>query len=316
MSSIGGYLGWEFPLGNEYHDRLLRLNTGRNAFEYILRTTRYSKVYLPYYCCDALLEPVRKTGIDYVFYHIDSQLDPVIDFEINDGECFLYVNYFGVKNDTVAKLAGEVRNLVIDNSQSFFSRPMPGIGTFYSCRKFFGVPNGAYVYLNTYEPHNLPADTSYDSCTHLLKYVDCGIEAAYGDFLANEQHLAGQEIKQMARLTHAMMNVAPYSFSCERRNDNFQYLHERLSEINELKLNFSSVNGPLHYPLLVPDSGLRKLLIGEKIFVAEYWPAVRTWAGKDTYEHYLTEHLLALPIDQRYERRDMDRIAESIFKFH
>jgi len=315
MGSIGGYLGWEFPVGQEYHDRLLRLNTGRNAFEYILRLRKYTKIYLPYYSCDALLEPVKKRSIDYVFYHIDDQLDPVIDFEIGDGECLLYVNYFGVKNDTAARLSREVRNLVIDNSQSFFSRPIPGIDTFYSCRKFFGVPNGAYVYMDVYEPYRLPVDTSFDSCTHLLKYVDCGIESAYADFQANEQRLAGQEVKQMSLLTQAMMSAASYSFACQRRNDNFQYLHERLAEINELKLNFSSVNGPLHYPLLIPGSGLRKLLLDEKIFVAEYWPAVRTWAGKDTYEHYLTDHLLALPIDQRYEQKDMDRIVENIFKF-
>ena len=314
MSSIGGYIGWEFSKGQEYHQGLLRLNTARNAFEHILRTRKYTEVYLPYYCCEAVLEPMKKLGIEHTFYSINDKLEPVIDFEIGERDCFLYVNYFGVKDDAVARLAKEVRNLVVDNSQSFFSRPQPGIDTFYSCRKFFGVADGAYLSADV-AFDGLPVDTSFDACTHLLKCADTGIESGFADFKVNETRLVGQDVRQMSVLTHAMMEAAPYSYSCSKRNENFQYLHERLSEVNELKLNFSSLNGPMHYPLLVSKPELRKLLISEKIFIGDFWPAVRTWMAADTYEYFLSENLLALPIDQRYDKNDMDRIINSIFKF-
>ena len=315
MSSIGGYLGWEFPKGEEYHDGLLRLNTGRNAFEHILRTRKYSRVFFPYYCCDALLEPIKKLGIEHEFYNINDQLDPIIDFDIKDTDCFLYVNYFGVKNDTITRLSKEVRNLVADNSQSFFSRAVANIDTFYSCRKFFGVPDGAYVSTADTSKNDYPIDTSYDSCRHLLKCADTGIETGFADFRENEHRLSGLEIRQMSVLTRAMMAAAPYASSCQVRNDNFQYLHSRLAEINELKLNFSSINGPLNYPLLVSNPELRKQLIGEKIYVAEFWAAVRSWAPKGSYAYFLSENLLALPVDQRYDKKDMDRIVECILKF-
>ena len=32
--SIGGYFELELPQGEEYHKNAIRLNTGRNAFEY------------------------------------------------------------------------------------------------------------------------------------------------------------------------------------------------------------------------------------------------------------------------------------------
>ncbi len=314
MSSIGGYLGWEFPKGQEYHDQLLRLNTGRNAFEYILRTRKYKKVYFPYYCCDVLLEPIKKTGIEQVFYHTNDKLEPVIDFPVKEDECLLYVNYFGVKNDTAAKLAKQIPSLVVDNSQSFFTRPDLNIDTFYSCRKFFGVPDGAYLNIGN-ATARFPADVSYDHCTHLLQCVDTGIESGFPAFKANETRLVGQDIRQMSALTRKMMEAAPYSSSRHQRNENFLYLHSRLADINELKLNFSSVDGPLNYPLLISNPDLRRLLIGEKIFIGDFWPGVRTWASKDSYEYFLSENLLALPIDQRYNEKDMARIIENILKF-
>ena len=314
MNSIGGYLGMEFPRGREYYDQLLRLNTGRNALEYILRAKKYKLIHLPYYGCDALLEPAEKLGIKTVFYNVDDRLDPVADFEIKDDECFLLVNYFGVKNDTVEKLAGTIRNLIVDNSQSFFSAPHLNADTFYSCRKFFGVPDGAYLQIGAHEEIHLPQDTSFEACTHLLKYYDKGIESGYQDFLLNEARLTGAPIRQMSLLTQTIMASIDYARCQQIRQRNFQYLHNRLAKINELNLNFSTANGPLCYPLLVSNPRLRELLIKEKIFIPDYWPNVRKWTKQGTYEYFLSENLVGLPVDQRYGEKEMDRLIETIFK--
>ena len=55
MESIGGYFSLELPKYEEYHKDAIRLNTGRNCLEYILRARRYSKVYIPYYTCEVIL---------------------------------------------------------------------------------------------------------------------------------------------------------------------------------------------------------------------------------------------------------------------
>lgn len=68
---IGGYFSLELPFSEEYHKDAIRLNTGRNCLEYILRVRKHSKVYIPYYTCDVLLEPFEKLGIRYEFYHIN-----------------------------------------------------------------------------------------------------------------------------------------------------------------------------------------------------------------------------------------------------
>ncbi len=312
MKTLGGYLGMEFSGGLEYHDQLIKLNTGRHALEYILRVNKYSLVHLPYYCCDALLEPIKKLGLKHSFYAVNNKLEPTTDIAVKDGECFLYINYFGVKDDTVSRLCKEMRNLIIDNSQAFFSRPEANTDTFYSCRKFFGVPDGAYAQTNAAEQISLEREVSFASCSHLLKYYDTGIESGYGDFLANEARLSGTDMNAMSAISQAIMAGIDYDFCKRRREDNFQYLHNKLAKINELNINFSSANGPLCYPLLVSNPGLRKALISEKIFIPDYWPNVRGWTTKENYEYFLSDNLVALPVDQRYDKNDMDRIIDNI----
>ncbi len=314
MKSIGGYLGMEFREGAEYHDQLLKLNTGRNAFEYILRAKNYKLAYLPYYACDALMEPIRRLGIKHVFYSVDEFLDPVIDFKVNSDECFLYINYYGVKDETVERLVTQVDNLIIDNSQAFFAKPLAGTDTFYSCRKFFGVPDGAYLSVHTDNKLQVPEDTSYTRCVHLLKSIDRSIEEGFRDFLHNEAVLGATEIRQMSLLTQTIMCSADYVFCMEKRNKNFQYLHERLEHINELKLNFKFVNGAFSYPLLISDPQLRQMLINERIYIPDNWPSVRKWMAKGGYEYFLSECLVALPLDQRYDEQDMSLIVETINK--
>lgn len=75
--AIGGYFGLELWNGEHYHKDAIKLNTARNCFEYILRTRHYRKVYIPYYTCEVMLQPLQKCGIEWEFYHIDKCFEPV-----------------------------------------------------------------------------------------------------------------------------------------------------------------------------------------------------------------------------------------------
>ena len=98
----------ELPRREEYHKNAIRLNTGRNCLEYILRCRKYSKVYIPYYTCDSILDPFNKLEIPYEFYHIDIQLEITDDFTLQGSEALLYTNYFGLKQRYVEQLAEKV----------------------------------------------------------------------------------------------------------------------------------------------------------------------------------------------------------------
>lgn len=56
---------------------------------------------------------------------------------------------------------------------------------------------------------------------------------------------------------------------------------------------------------------LRQRLIANRIYVATYWPNLAK-LNYDTLEECLAKKIIALPIDQRYNKEDMKRIIESI----
>ena len=65
MKEIGGFFELELPQKKEYHSKAIRLNTGRNCLEYILKSNNYKKIYIPFYICNSILEPIRKLNIEY-----------------------------------------------------------------------------------------------------------------------------------------------------------------------------------------------------------------------------------------------------------
>ncbi|AOM75916.1 hypothetical protein [Pedobacter steynii] len=308
MRSIGGYLELQLSKGEEFYPSLLKLNTGRNAFEYILRVRRYQLVHVPYYTCEVMLEPLRRLGISFQYYTIDEHMDPVLDFEVGPTECLLYTNYFGLKQETVIRLSTQFKNLIIDNSQAFFSPPQEGVDTFYSCRKFFGVPDGAYLQMDSPIRLKLEKDVSFERFSHLIKSIDLGIESGYEDFINNNVQLSNNPVRRMSALSQKILSGIDYKTCRYRRNSNFMYLHDFLEAYNDYAFDASVVNGPMIYPLLSSSPNLRDKLLDKQIYVASYWPNVLEWTTKMMYEHYLTSHLIALPIDHRYTHADMKRI--------
>lgn len=312
---MGGYMELQLHAGREHHNGLVRLNTGRNALEYILKQKGYEKIYMPFFTCDVLLEPISKLGVLHQFYSIDENLDPIIDFEIEPYACFLYTNYFGIKQNTIVDLSKRIRNLIVDNSQGFFSEPLPGIDTFYSCRKFFGVPDGAYLQISKKSHRKLPVDVSFNRFSHLIKSIDLGIENGYADYKVNNQVLCNNNIMAMSHLTRKILSGIDYQECMRVRRRNFNFLHKHLKDQNLFKFDFPDDQAPMAYPFLFADRQLKLHLIQKKIYVATYWPNVFEWTTPEMYENYLARCVVALPIDHRYTLPDMFFMLTTLKQF-
>lgn len=312
--AIGGYFELELNRGQEYHQNAIRLNTGRNAFEYILRARKYKKVYLPLYTCDVMMEPIHNLGIQFEFYSIESSFLPIFNFEkVKSDECFVYTNYFGLCDKQVSEIATKCKNVIIDNSQSFYSLPLDGVDTFYSPRKFFGLPDGAYLYSVRLIDSKFEKDLSYKRFVHLLGRIDTDAEAHFLDYKENSKSLCNQPIREMSNLTQRLLCSINYNTVADVRKQNFDFLHQKLKQLNELKIEFENSTVPLVYPFLVENGAdLKRELIANKIFVATYWPNVLDWSESGNYEFYLTNNLIALPIDQRYNNEDMKLLVQMV----
>ena len=303
----------ELPHYEEYHKGALCLNSGKNCIEYILRSRNYTKAYVPYYTCDVVYKPFEKLGITIEFYHININLEIAQDIHLKPGEALLYTNYYGLKQQYVEKLAGQYgHNLIVDNSQAFYAKPLEGIDTFYTCRKFFGVPDGAYLYTDTVLNEELEQSISFDRFDHLLKRIDLSAGEGFEDYHKNEEMLEHQPIRKMSKLTQRMMQGIDYKTAAQQRRANYQMLHEALGKENNLELPLEDDAVPMVYPYLTSVEGLREKLIENKIFVARYWPNVLEWTQPDDFKYQLAQQMQPLPIDQRYGEEDMQRIIDVI----
>ena len=315
QKAIGGYFSLELPYNEygEYHRDAIRLNTGRYCLEYVLRVKKYTKVYLPYYMCDAVLQPINKLGLDYQFYHIDKYFHIAEVLHPKKDEVILYCNYFGLMDEYVKIVTDRYApNIIIDNTQAFFSRPLPEIDTFYTCRKFFGVADGAYLYTNKEADFDIPQDYSSSRMLFLLDRLDKSAEEAFSDYHKSEDTLDHDEIKKMSKITQFIMSSIFYKSIADRRISNYTYLHDNLSSSNMLSVDLERKNVPMVYPFLSEDINLRKKLIDNKVYVASYWPNVKNMSNLESVESQFAVNLIPIPIDQRYGNDDLNKILEII----
>lgn len=317
MKEIGGYFELELLFGEEYHKNAIRLNSGRNAFEYILRAKAYRKVFLPYYTCNVMLEPVRKLNLTFEFYNIDENLYPLFDFDkIASRDVFVYNNYFGVCDKQIELVSTKVKNLIIDNSQAFYALPLHEVDAFYSPRKFFGLPDGAYLYTDTFLNETYEQDMSWQRFEHLIGRIDLGAESFYKIFRQNDESLINQPIKKMSKLTHKLLSSIDYKLIAKKRKNNFNILHQSLQKTNELMIRPLSNTVPMVYPYLIKNGAeLKRKLIANKIYIASYWANVQDWTEANSFEYNLVENLLALPVDQRYDVEEMKKIIDIISNY-
>ncbi|KEK20650.1 hypothetical protein BAMA_14670 [Bacillus manliponensis] len=309
---IGGFFELELPKAVEYHSSAIRLNKARSALYYLLKAKKIKKIFLPYYMCYCILEPILDLKINYEFYNIDDNFYPIFNRSLGNDEYLLYINYFGICSRNVEEITHHIKNVIVDNTQAFFEQPIKNIDTIYSPRKFFGVPDGGYLYTNVTLNEKLSSDYSYSRLNFLAKRIDCCANDSYILYQKNEELLINEEPKRMSKLTQRILQSIDYENAKNRRNDNFFYIHNQLKEINEITLNINSLNGPMVYPFFIRQEDVKKRLIERNIYVATYWKEVLQYTDSSWFEHELTRYLIPIPIDQRYNEKEMTHIIETI----
>lgn len=304
---IGGYFGLEQLISNEYYKDLIPLNTARNALLYILRARKIKKLYIPYYLCDSVSKLCDREGYRYEYYSIKEDFTPDFDQTIADDEYIYIVNYYGqISNEQLLRFKAKYIRIITDNVQDFFQEPVKGIDTIYSCRKFFGVPDGAYLSTDCLLNEELETDVSMGRMKHLLGRFEIGNAANYyEDFKRNDESFANLPLRYMSKITHNILGAIDYKNVKETREQNFLYLHEHLSSKNKLRVDCSV--GAFAYPFYCENGmAIKKKLSEQKIYIPTLWPNVLD--SQDLIAKDYAENILPLPCDQRYGFFELQRI--------
>lgn len=309
---IGGYFGLEQLGGQSYYPDLYALNLGRTALTYLLKALKCKTLFVPCFLCDSVTDKCLQEGFNLTEYTLDQDMNPQLETPPGEGEYLYLVNYYGQLTDQkIQNFKQKYSRIIVDHTHSFFQRPLKGIPTLYSCRKFFGVSDGAYLSTDLAMPAIAKQDISKDRMGHILGRFEGTASEYYQLLHQHARAFYAEPVKRMSLLTENILNAVNYEKVRSRRNQNYALLKKRLSEQNPL--NFITPDAPLAYPFFHPDGiRLRKAMAQKQIYIPVYWNNVINSMPEDSIEYQYAANILALPCDQRYGSREMNTVADML----
>lgn len=312
MREIGGYFELDQFINKPYHNNIIELNTGRNALAYLIKAKGIKKVYIPHYLCNSVSGVLKMLSVDYEGYSIDKSFNPLFDKKLEKDQYLYIVNYYGqISNSSIRSFKEQYGAIIIDNTQSFFQKPEQGIDSIYSLRKYFGVPDGAYLKTDRILEEKLEEEKSSHRMKHILGRFDGEASTFYNDFKENDESFKMLPLKKMSSLSQNILGAIDYEKVRTRRNENFRYLHENLSNSNTLDIIVPE--GPFSYPYYVKNGiAVRKALAEKKIYIPTLWPNVLRDNKESSTEYDYATNILPIPCDQRYDIKDMKRIIKEL----
>lgn len=310
---IGGYIqldDYSLPM---LHSDAVKLNCGRNCLAYVIKSKKINKLHIPYFICDSVIDLCKREGIDFDFYHIGYDLLPT-DINCGANDWVYIVNYYGqLSQDLLKSLKSKYTNVIVDNTQAYFDMPLDGVDTIYTCRKYFGVADGAILYTDKMLGDDLQEDISYQRMTFLLGRYEKGANEFYSDYVANNKLFATEPIKKMSKLTENLLHAIDYNAVKQKRSENFAFYFDKLQKYNFLSLR--CVEGAFAYPFYSEKADLiRKQLIQNEIYIPTLWPNVAEITQSHWAENKLAQNILPLTVDQRYSPYDLQKVVDIILQ--
>ena len=120
MKEIGGYFQLEEMPGEEYYPDLYRVNLGRTALLWLLKSRRCRKILLPYFLCGSVVHTCQENQIETEFYHLNEKLEVLYPKEqLPEGEYLYLVNYYGQLSDSrISEYKKIYGNIIVDHTHA------------------------------------------------------------------------------------------------------------------------------------------------------------------------------------------------------
>jgi hypothetical protein len=320
---IGGYFSLELPDYGDQFSASIKFQSCRAALRAVLESAGITRVLLPAYICDSVIQAVIDAGATVRIYELDESLYPTIfPDRDSDQQVLLYVNYFGLCQENVNRLLKDIssRQLIVDNSHALFAKPTKALATIYSPRKFIAVPDGGLLItsdLTVTEPENEDSN-SINRMKHLFLRMAYKAQNGYANYLEAEISLLDTRPLRMSHLTRRILNSHNIETVKHRRRENYLMLASRLDKYNQHRWTLDSESVPLCYPLMlkIELEHLKRNLVKKGIYIPTYWIEANSRIQPNSIEYLLTNYCLAIPCDQRYSPEQMTFLADEIISNH
>lgn len=310
---IGGYFGMEKYSLPMLHEGAIALNCARNCLAYLIEARCIKRIAIPTFLCDSVLNVCNKYGVEVIFYSVGMDFSPK-DCNV-DQETWLYiVNYYGqISNKIITEIHNHHCKLIIDNVQAYFQPPIAGIDTIYTCRKYFGVSDGAFLYTDIILQRKLGWDSSADRMAHILGRYEKNASSFYNEYVKNEKIFDNEPIKRMSKITDNILHSINYEEIKNKREYNFEILKKSLDKYNLLDVH--NCEGSFMYPLYLENGvKIRSELVANKVYIPVLWPDVIKRHEEDDIAVKMANNILPISVDQRYSEYTMVNLLEAIVK--
>lgn len=327
-------------------ENVLFLSLGRESLSIVARNhPKIKKVLLPIYTCQTVCDPFIELGWEIGTYLIDANLRiniKNIRERVNvfrPAVLIVHPFYGTTLNQEEINILKEIKNqeiiIVADYTQSVYCKEHLDFADYIiaSLRKWFDCPDGGYIsssYHDLSDYSTLLENTDFV----ILQRNSMYLREAY--FETDNQILKDISIRLNKLAVNGVeKNIYPHSiseFGLNRllnspveefgkiRFENYSYLYRYINQNDRVRFVHNDlddlVSAPLYFPIFCESrSVLQKQLAENKIYAPVLWPVPEYYLNLDESSQYIYDHILAIPIDQRYRDCDMARICDVINNF-
>lgn len=318
------------------------LSGGQSAIRFILEDLNISSnefVLVPSYLCPSILQNFKKLNVKYEFYKVNKDLS--IDIEdINkklnllEVKALFLINYFGFYHKEEAiKYLNQLKDkgiIIIEDAVQmlwFCRKRYIGDYIFNSYRKFLPI-DGSIVLCNKKISYEFEKDDYYKNIK-LARSKKTEFQNNYigseEEFLslyekAEKEYSKRERILGMDDKSKELLSKIDYKFILKKRKENYCYLFDKLIYNENIQIiydkNLIEDNVVLGFPILIKKRDeIRIKMREENIYCPVHWDILNeSWAVEYVDSRYISKNIITLPIDQRYDLDDMDRVIENINK--
>lgn len=326
-------------VGNDY----AFFSTGRSAISYVLDTIEYRNpkvkkvAVLPPFTCQTVIDPFLTKGYEVRTFHVGQDLrSSVADLfnvvDISQVGVILFHRFFGfdtIKNiDTIIPVLRREGVIVIEDcTQCLYSSFSKSDADYFvgSIRKWCGVPDGGFAVCREGNFSNKPTqiddklqEAKKEASIHKYKYLfeGKGDKSFFLNLYRDAEDVldAQSDYFAISDLSKSIQCNLDVELLKAKRRANYEIIAKGLVSCDGIKVIFETIDEevvPLYCPILCKDRDfVQKELVKNSIFAPVVWPKADCCPSVDQDAEYVYQHILCIPIDQRYDVEDMERILK------
>ncbi len=308
--------------------------SGRAALVTLIRhgmaKEEWKRIWLPSYYCGEVVAAVLQTEIAVSFYS-DNPLNETVTLPpAKSGEVVLLVNYYGYRNAPATSIPTDIA-VIEDHTHDPtgpWARQSRANYCFASLRKVLPIADGGVLWppeaaelppqIKCQPEHMQRAEKRMKAMRLKADYLAGRLDSKteYRE-LHEETETAFDRISPGGPhpKTRELLNSLSLTAAAKLRRHNFAYLSDLLAQHSDVLFGAPDGEGQtplgviLYFKRRAERDAVRERLIASAIYPAIIWPPA---TGFDAEATDFSERMLFLPCDYRYNRADLEIVAEKV----